>query len=160
MNCVIFYSNFHFQLFWSIQRSWQKSNFGIKIPVPKSSNCCHFWPVLGPDQKIRVFGWAGFMKNRCRRGNGLKREVWTVCRFKGRGVWQERRGWYFWGGQGELIPQCTVCLLHRDTVLPGHAALFSIFVSISTSWSICLIYVIYLPLSFSFSLKFIKKLIL
>ena len=38
------------------------------------------------------------MKNQCRRGDCLKREAWTVCRFEEGGL--ERRGWCFLGGGG------------------------------------------------------------
>ena len=45
------------------------------------------------------------------------------------------------------------CLLHKDIVLPRHA-IFSIFISVSMSWSIYILFMwSILPLSFSFSLQ-------
>ena len=52
-------------------------------------------------QKNPIFRGAGkFTKKQYRGGRDcLKREVWTVCRFKGRGAWQEREGCCF----GEVV---------------------------------------------------------
>ena len=51
--------------------------------------------------KNQIFRGAGnFTKDQYRGGRDcLKREVWTVFRFKGRGAWQEREGWCF----GEVV---------------------------------------------------------
>ena len=40
---------------------------------------------------------GGFTKNQCRGGDCLKRGLWTVCKFKGGGTWQEREEGCFWG---------------------------------------------------------------
>ena len=51
------------------------------------------------------------------RGNFLKRGAWTVCRFKGRGAWQERWKWCFW--RGVDTPMHTMkldALLHKTHI--------------------------------------------
>ena len=39
------------------------------------------------------------------KGGLLKKDAWTVCRFKGGAAWQERGAGVFEGG---LIPQCAL----------------------------------------------------
>ena len=48
-------------------------------------------------------------------GRGLPKKggegAWTVCRVRGGGAWQKKRGGIFEGGGWGLIPQCTLWFL-------------------------------------------------
>ena len=59
--------------------------------------------ILGFTEKSDFEG--GFTKNQYRRGDCLKRQAWTVYRFKGGGAWHKRGSGVFEGGS---IPQCTI----------------------------------------------------
>ena len=60
-------------------------------------------------RKIRVLrGERGVHKKPLYREDCLKRGALTICRFKGGGLGQKENGGIF-EGEGELIPQCTLC---------------------------------------------------
>ena len=46
---------FVFICFWQYRQAEKKSNLGVKVFFPKSSNCCHFWAVLDPVGDIISF---------------------------------------------------------------------------------------------------------
>ena len=62
----------------------------------------------GSQKNPRFTGGEGVHKKPLYMEDCLKRGALTICRFKGGGLGQKENGGIF-EGEGELIPQCTLC---------------------------------------------------